>query len=136
MNAYIDYDFDLAYQPGDVLWCWKDGFRVFKHYALVVRPDKVLENVPGIGERVVWLDEFLDGREVFIARREGWNPEREACFQAILRKPQMYHPARRNCETTVNEVIDGRRVSPQVQAALGLAALVAFGILIVRGSKV
>jgi len=135
MNASMNADYEPALQAGDVLWYQKNGFPPVRHYALVVRQNMVLENIPGAGERLIWLNAFLEGREVFIEQRAGWNPQFEARLQAILRNPKKYDLLTRNCQGTVNEIILGRAISPQVGAAAGIAALIGLGFLLIGASK-
>ena len=139
MNEHLDNGsvevFGPQFRAGDVLWYWKKGFPTIQHYALVVRPNVVLENLPGVGERLVPLDEFLARCQIFRGQRAGWNRELESRLQAILRNPKNYDLVTRNCQATVNEVILGRAISPQVNSAVGMAALIGFVLLLVSASN-
>lgn len=112
MNIYSGFISDA--QIGDIVSVQKGPFT---HVGVVVS-NGILQNSPGSHERVVSRQEFAGGQTISIQRTNvpvGLILQRAA---KILANPKNYDTLFRNCEHTVNEVVNGSPESPQVGLAV------------------
>lgn len=122
MNNSYYWAIHHGLQPGDRVITHKSGFGLIKHHPLYVGMDTdcnawVIENVAGNGVRWTRLDELIrrNGHIVGIDRYSGPEYQRAAVVnKALARIGLPYDALSYNCEHFVNEVLYGKRQSPQV----------------------
>jgi hypothetical protein len=122
MNNSHSWAIHHGLQPGDRVITQKSAFGLIKHHSLYVGMDTdwnawVIENVAGNGVRWTRLDELIqrNGHITGIARYYGTEYQRTAVVnQALARIGLPYDALTYNCEHFVNDVLYGKRQSPQV----------------------
>lgn len=126
MNNSYSWAVHHGLQPGDRVITHKSVFGIIKHHSIYVGIDAhwnawVVENVVGSGVRWTRLDELIrrNGSITGIERFYGTESQRtSAVNQALARVGLPYDVLSYNCEHFVNEVLLGKRSSPQVDNAM------------------
>lgn len=126
MNNSYSWAVHHGLQPGDRVITHKSAFRIIKHHSIYVGVDAnlnawVVENVVGKGVRWTRLDELIrrNGSITGIERFHGTEAQRTAVInQALARIGLPYDVLSYNCEHFVNEVLYGKRSSPQVDTVM------------------
>lgn len=117
---------------GDLLVCPKPH-GLFSHVGVVAGSNTVFQNTPEKGEHLARVDEFSPGGAPVSVHRTGANPFAVMTrIQAALAAPKRYDLARRNCEHSAYEAVEGRPRSPQLAFWLVLAAIAGVVAWLVR----
>jgi lecithin:retinol acyltransferase len=98
---------------------------IVNHYGIYVGDGYVIHNEKGVGVRLVSLDDFAAGRDVYVDRRvppHAQDAIRDIAFSMI---GTPYDLLRFNCEHFVNLVYGGDPTSAQARVGGGVAALLA-----------
>ncbi len=126
MNNSYSWAIHHGLQPGDRIITHKSDLRIIKHHSLYVGMDAdgnawVVENVAGDGVRWTRLDELIarNGNIKGLQRFAGTDHQRAVIVnQALARIGLPYNALSYNCEHFVNEVLYGKRSSPQVDGLM------------------
>ncbi len=102
------------YMPGDVVARRKG---LVMHKGVVMRDGRVLHNTPFRGEHATSMEDFSDGKRVYVERQD-LDARRRAMRVDHHENPRGYHLLRNNCEHTVHRVTQGKAESPQLQSWL------------------
>ena len=106
----------------------------YRHVAISLGYDQVLQNTPERGEEIVPLAEFAKGMKFSARPTLGIQaPPFLQRVSEIMAHPRPYHLLFNNCEHTVYRAVYGRAVSPQL-AGIAIAIAVV-GIVIWATSK-
>lgn len=104
------------------------GRRGYRHVAVFLGHDQVLQNSPDNGEEIVSVAEFARGSDIAVTYIPDIQiPVFLRRVSEIMTQPQPYHLIFNNCEHTVYRALYGRAISPQlgglaiVISAIGLA---------------
>ncbi len=105
---------------------------LIKHVGVYLGNERVFHNLPGRGEHVSSLAEFVAGQQMTVIPSPAdlnvvqlnWR------VQERLNNPKPYHTTDYNCEHAASYVLTGQTDSPQLQGwAILCAATVAFALL-------
>lgn len=143
MNHSSSWAIHHGLQPGDCIVTHKSNIGAIKHHSLYVGMAAdwnawVIENVAGDGVRWTRLDKLIErnGYIKGIQRFHGTDHQRTAVVdQALARIDLPYNALSYNCEHFVNEVLYGKRESPQVDGfmkAIGGALTFMLVVAVVR----
>lgn len=100
----------------------------FRHVGVLLPDGRVAHCSPGRGEHISSIEEFAAGEDINIERlvSELESAATTRRIAAAIRNPKMYDALSNNCEIFANRVTGQNPISPQLSAALCLAAGVAF----------
>ncbi|WP_396621707.1 hypothetical protein [Marinobacter sp. W-8] len=115
-------------EMGDLLYRSKG---VVAHAGVYLGADRVLHIQPGARAATVPFQQYADGKMVAVKRQ---GVQRNGFSRRLLEISQSqatYSLTSNNCEHTAYYLTSGERVSPQLQAALGLGFL--GGVLAAKG---
>ena len=118
---------DSKLKVGDLLYRRKG---IFDHVGVYMGNNQVFHNSPSGDTEVVSYHDYAECKAVSVVAIGHHNsPELIARLEVMLLADSRYHPAANNCEHIANELIHGRRYSPQLQAGVicaGLAGLISW----------